>query len=203
MIESNGLLFSCRSVLLCFFISVFCVFQSFAEDFKDKIYDPGSLKPTDSSTLVKVGDVAPDFSLNDLNGGKISLADFRGRQNVVLSFVPAAWTPVCSQQWPGYNIVKELFEQKNATLIGISVDNVPTLHAWTKTMGDLWFNVASDFWPHGAVAKKYGILRSDGVAERATIIIDKKGIVRSVKVHDINKIPRLENLVKELSSLSD
>ena len=203
MIESGGVSFSCRTALLCFFISVFCLFQASADDLKDKIYDPGSLKPNDSRTRVKVGDVAPDFSLPDLKGGKISLADFRGKQNVVLSFVPAAWTPVCSQQWPGYNIVKELFEQKNATLIGISVDNIPTLHAWTKTMGDLWFNVASDFWPHGAVAKKYGILRGDGVTERATIIIDKNGIVRFVEVHDINSIPRLENLVKELSKLPD
>ncbi len=175
--------------------------NAFAEDFKSSVYNPGSLKPTDSSPLVKVGDIAPDFSLQDITGGKVSLANFRGKQNVVLSFVPAAWTPVCSQQWPGYNIVKELFEANDATLIGISVDNIPTLHAWTHQMGDLWFHVASDFWPHGEVARKYGILRSDGVAERATIIVDKTGVIRYVEVHDINTIPRLENLVKELKKL--
>ncbi len=203
MIEIRGVSFLCRITLLSVLILVICVFQVFADEFKDKIYNPGALKPTDSETLVKVGDLAPDFSLPDLKGGKISLADFRGKQNVVLSFVPAAWTPVCSQQWPGYNIVKELFEEKNATLIGISVDNIPTLHAWTTQMGKLWFQVASDFWPHGAVAKKYGILRSDGVAERATVIIDKNGIVRFLEVHDINSIPRLESLVKELSKLPE
>ena len=202
MIERRRVLFLCRMTLLCLFISMICVFQVFADDFRDTIYNPGSLKPTDSAPLVKVGDMAPDFSLPDLRGGRISLSDFRGKQNVVLSFVPAAWTPVCSQQWPGYNIVKDLFEDKNAALIGISVDNIPTLHAWTTQMGNLWFHVASDFWPHGAVAQKYGVLRSDGVAERATIIIDKNGVVRFVEVHDINSIPRLEGLVRELSKLT-
>lgn len=190
---------------MCQFICILLLFLSHnlvnAQDLKGSVYNPGSLKPTDSSPLVKVGDVAPDFSLPDLKGGKVSLSNFRDRQNVVLSFIPAAWTPVCSQQWPGYNLVKDIFEANNATLIGISVDNIPTLYAWTEQMGKLWFHVASDFWPHGAVAKEFGILRSDGVSERATIIIDKKGVIRYVDVHDINTIPRLESLVNELEKL--
>ena len=92
---------------------------------------------------------------------------FREKKNVVISFVPAAWTPVCSDQWPGYNIAKDLFEENDAVLLGITVDNIPTLFAWTQEMGGLWFPVLSDFWPHGAVAKKYGVLRSDGTSERA------------------------------------
>lgn len=188
-------------LMFSFFLIAACDSNVYAADLKESIYDPGSLPPTDSGSLIRVGDVAPDFSLPDLKGGKISLSDFRGKQNVVLSFVPAAWTPVCSQQWPGYNLVQDVFADNNATLIGITVDNIPTLHAWTKQMGNLWFHVASDFWPHGAVAKKYGILRSDGIAERTTIVIDKNGIVRYIDVHDINSIPRLENLVKELSKL--
>ncbi len=88
----------------------------------------------------------------------MSLADYRGKKNVVLSFVPAAWTPVCSDQWPGYNIVQDIFEENNAVLLGISVDNIPTLHSWTNQMGKLWFEVLSDFWPHGETAGKYGVL---------------------------------------------
>ncbi|MDR3604854.1 MAG: peroxiredoxin [Syntrophaceae bacterium] len=165
------------------------------------IYDPGKLKAIDSSTKLKAGDIAPDFSLPTLSGGPITLSQYLNKKNVVLSFVPAAWTPVCSQQWPGYNIAKDLFDKYDAQLIGISVDNIPTLHAWTKEMGDLWFPVASDFWPHGAVAKKYGILRSNGVSERALFVIDKKGVIRYVDVHDINSMPKLENLIKELKKL--
>jgi peroxiredoxin (alkyl hydroperoxide reductase subunit C) len=81
------------------------------------------------------------------------------------------------------------------------VDNIPTLFSWTKQMGNLWFPVLSDFWPHGAVAKKYGVLRSDGTSERALFIIDKKGIIRYIDVHDINKRPQLEDLIKELEKL--
>jgi len=120
---------------------------------------------------------------------------------VVISFVPAAWTPVCSDQWPGYNIVKELFDANDAILIGISVDNIPTLYAWTKQMGSLWFPVLSDFWPHGAVAQGYGVLRSNGTSERAIFIIDKKGFIRYIDIHDINTRPELENIISALEKL--
>jgi alkyl hydroperoxide reductase subunit AhpC len=75
------------------------------------------------------------------------------------------------------------------------------LFAWTNQMGTLWFPVLSDFWPHGAVADRYGVLRSDGISERALFIIDKKGIIQYIGVGDINKRPRLEILVRELEKL--
>jgi peroxiredoxin len=172
-----------------------------SDAFKENIYDPGPMKPNDSELKVRVGEKAPDFSLPAVSGGEVSLSRFQGKKNVVISFVPAAWTPVCSDQWPGYNIVKDLFDQQDAVLIGITVDNVPTLFAWTRQMGKLWFPVLSDFWPHGAVADRYGVLRSDGVSERALFVIDKKGIIRYIDVHDINKRPHLEILARELDKL--
>ena len=123
---------------------------------------------------------------------------YRGKKTVVISFVPAAWTPVCSDQWPGYNMARSLFESNDAVLLGITVDNLPTLYAWTRQMGQLWFPVLSDFWPHGEVAARYGVLRSDGVSERALFIIDKAGIIRSIMVSDINKRPDLEWCAVEL-----
>jgi peroxiredoxin len=175
--------------------------QTISEAYKGNIYQPGKLKPTDSVLKVKFGDPAPDFTLPSVTGEKVSLSQYRDKKNVVLSFVPAAWTPVCSDQWPGYNIIKGIFDQHEAVLIGITVDNIPTLFAWTNQMGKLWFPVLSDFWPHGEVAAKYGILRSDGVTERALFVIDKKGIIQYIDVHDINKRPPLENLVKELEKV--
>jgi len=169
--------------------------------YKGNIYDPGILKPVDSVLKVKVGEKAPDFSLRAVAGGTVSLAGYQGKKNVVLSFVPAAWTPVCSDQWPGYNIVKDIFDDNDAILLGITVDNVPTLFSWTNQMGKLWFPVLSDFYPHGATAAKFGVLRSDGVAERALFVIDKKGIIRYIDVHDINKRPPLDSLVRELEKL--
>jgi peroxiredoxin len=159
------------------------------------------IKPIGSHTHLKVADAAPDFLLKDLSGTEVKLSQFRGTSNVVISFIPAAWTPVCSHQWPGYNVAKEIFQKHNTVVLGISVDNAPTLQTWTQQMGDLWFPVLSDFWPHGAVAKEYGILRSDGMAERALFVIDKQGIIRYVDVHEISSLPRLEALVKELDKL--
>jgi peroxiredoxin len=175
--------------------------QTLSEQFKGKIYNPGQLKPVDSITTLKVGDRAPNFTLPSLSGENIFLIQYRGKKNVVISFVPAAWTPVCSDQWPGYNIAKSLFDKNDALLLGITVDNIPTLHAWTNEMGGLWFPVLSDFWPHGEVAKKYGVLRSNGVSERAIFIIDKQGLIRYIDIHDINKRPKLEVIVKELEKL--
>ena len=165
------------------------------------IYDPGQLKPVDSVLKVKVGDPAPPLSLPSLTGETISLAQYRGTHNVVISFVPAAWTPVCSDQWPGYNIVRDVFVQHDAILLGITVDNLPTLHAWTRQMGELWFPVLSDFWPHGEAAGRFGVLRTDGTAERALFIIDKAGIIRFITVSDINRRPNLKDIVGALQAI--
>jgi len=172
-----------------------------SETFKNNIYNPGKLKPIDSVLKVKVGEKAPDFTLPSISGEKISLHQFKGKKNVVISFVPAAWTPVCSDQWPGYNIAKTIFDENDAVLLGITVDSIPTLFAWTKQMGKLWFHVISDFWPHGKVADMFGVLRSDGVSERALFVIDKEGILQYVHVGDINKRPDLQDLAKELEKL--
>ncbi|MDD5231995.1 MAG: peroxiredoxin [Syntrophales bacterium] len=172
-----------------------------SDSFEGNVYDPGKLKPRDSALKVRVGGRAPDFSLPSVRGGRIALSDFLGKKNVVLSFVPAAWTPVCSDQWPGYNVIQDVFEAHDAVLLGITVDNIPSLFAWTSRMGKLWFPVLSDFWPHGAVSDRYGVLRSDGTSERALFVIDKKGIIRFIDVHDINKRPKLEDLVRQLDKL--
>jgi len=169
--------------------------------FQGKIFQPGQLKPIDSLTTLKVGDSAPDFTLPSLSGQPVSLGGYLGKKNVVISFVPAAWTPVCSDQWPGYNIMRPMFEENDTILLGITVDNLPTLFAWTGEMGGLWFPVISDFWPHGQVAQKFGVLRSDGVSERALFVIDKQGKIRYMDVHDINDRPKLEVLMTELRKL--
>jgi peroxiredoxin len=174
-----------------------------AQTLKEMLYDPGFLKPIDSTLKVEKGQAAPDFTLPAISGEKIQLSQYRGKKNVVISFVPAAFTPVCSDQWPGYNIARGLFEQHDAILLGITVDSIPALYAWTRQMGsELWFPVLSDFWPHGEVASKYGVLRSDGVSERALIFIDKKGIIRDILVADINQRPSLESCAIALDKLN-
>ena len=170
---------------------------------RDHIFDPGSLPATDSVLKVAVGQPAPDFTLPATGGDRVTLSSYRGRKNVVLSFVPAAFTPVCSDQWPGYNLARPLFEERGAVLLGITTDNRPSQHAWVQEMGGLWFPVLSDFWPHGAVAASYGILRKDGMAERALFVIDRQGVIRFIDVHDINTRPDLGAIVKELDKLKN
>ena len=194
----------CQAFIVGIALCIGCIPCAWAlsDVYKENIYNPGELKPIDSTLKVKVGEPAPDFTLPSISGERVTLSQFRGKKNVLISFVPAAWTPVCSDQWPGYNIVKDLFAENEAILLGITVDNIPTLYAWTQQMGDLWFPVLSDFWPHGAVADRYGVLRSDGVAERALFVIDKKGIITAINVSDINVRPDLEWCAVELEKIN-
>jgi peroxiredoxin (alkyl hydroperoxide reductase subunit C) len=185
------------AIVLVLFASVPVAAELADED----IYMVGKLKPTDSTLKVKEGDTAPDFTLPSTRRGEVTLSDYRGKKNVVLSFVPAAFTPVCSDQWPGYNIMQSEFEKYDAVLLGISVDNVPSLHAWTNQMGGVWFPVLSDFYAHGATAIEYGILRGEGVTERALFVIDKKGVIRFINVNDINKRPDAGEIFKALEKL--
>ena len=85
--------------------------------------------------------------------------------------------------------------------MGITVDNLPTLYAWTRQMGELWFPVLSDFWPHGKVAQQFGVLRTDGTAERTLFIIDKAGIIRYIVVSDINQRPNLKDMMDALQAI--
>jgi peroxiredoxin (alkyl hydroperoxide reductase subunit C) len=173
-----------------------------SEQFKGKIFQTGQLKPIDSQVRVRVGDRAPDFTLPSIKGEPVSLGQYLGKRNVVLSFVPAAFTPVCSQQWPGYNMIRDIFDGFDATVIGITTDHLPSLHAWIEQMGGVSFPVLSDFWPHGKVASEYGILRGDGTSERAVFVVDKTGVIRYIDVHDINERPPLDTLLQHLEKLS-
>jgi peroxiredoxin len=188
---------------LTFFTYATIVWSDEPKNYRELIFDTGNLKPVDSILNIKIGDLAPDFTLPSIQGEKITLSQFKGSKNIVLSFVPAAWTPVCSDQWPGYVFARQLFEAQDAIILGITVDNIPTLHAWTRQMGEIWFPVLSDFWPHGAVANNYGVLRSDGTTERALIIIDKQGIIRNILVQDINKRPPLDFIVNSLNQINN
>jgi glutaredoxin len=74
-------------------------------------------------------------------------------------------------------------------VLGISVDSVPCLTAWAESLGGIHYPLLSDFWPHGEIAVRYGVLRSEGHSERAIFVIDKQGVIRYVDVHDIDDQP--------------
>ncbi len=90
------------------------------------------------------------------------------------------------------------FAGLNAQVLGISVDHVPCLIAWAESLGKISYPLLSDFWPHGQVAEKYGVLREEGHSERALFILDKDGIIRYIDIHDIGDQPDNEVLFAEL-----
>lgn len=93
------------------------------------------------------------------------------------------------------------FERVNTQVLGISVDSKDSLKAWAESLGGITYPLLSDFWPHGAVAQKFGVLRSNGTSERAIFIIDRSGIICYVDVHDIEDQPDNELLFRELAAL--
>jgi glutaredoxin len=88
-----------------------------------------------------------------------------------------------------------------AQVLGISVDSVPCLKAWADSLGGITYPLLSDFFPHGQVAQNYGILREEGFTERALFVIDKRGIIRYVDVHDIDDQPDNDALFRALAQL--
>ena len=103
---------------------------------------------------------------------------------------------------PSYELELYKFEGYNTQVLGISVDHIPTLKAWAESLGGISYPLLSDFWPHGAVAKKYGAFREEeGRSERALFVVDKKGIVRYVDIHDIDDLPDNEEIYEVLREL--
>jgi arsenate reductase-like glutaredoxin family protein len=102
---------------------------------------------------------------------------------------------------PSYELDLHKFEGYNTQVLGISIDHIPCLKAWAESLGGISYPLLSDFWPHGEVAREYGVFRDDGRSERALFIVDKQGIVRYVDVHDIDDQPDNEELYEVLRQL--
>ena len=147
---------------------------------------------------VKVGDLAPDFTLQSHLDKEVRLSDYRGK-TTVLVFFPQAYTPVWTSQIPSYEAEYATFAELNVQVLGISIDHVPVLKAWAESLGDISYPLISDFWPHGEIAKTYGVFRDhEGRSERAIFIIDKDGVVQYVDIHDIDEQPDNDVLFSEI-----
>ena len=122
---------------------------------------------------------APDFQLVNQFGQTVSLSDFRGEKSVALVFFPLAFSGTCTSELCELRDNLSLFADSGVELIGISVDSRHTLRAWGDQQG-YDFSLVADFWPHGGVAKEYGVfLEEKGFANRATFLIDTNGIIRA------------------------
>jgi len=122
---------------------------------------------------------APDFELPNQFGEHIRLSEFRGKKAVALVFFPLAFSSTCTSELCELRDNLSLFKDSGVELIGISVDSKASLRAWAEAEG-YDFTLLADFWPHGDVAKEYGVfIEEKGFANRATFLIDIDGVIRA------------------------
>ena len=150
---------------------------------------------------IKTGDLAPDFELVNQFGEKVSLSSFRGKKNVVLVFFPFAFTGTCTGELCALRDDLSAFQNESIELLAISCDAMFTQKVFAEKEG-YNFPLLSDFWPHGAVAMKYGVFNEDrGLALRGTFTIDKAGIVRWSVVNSPAEARKIEDYRSALASL--
>jgi len=150
---------------------------------------------------LKVGDRAKNFSLLDQNKKEFTLKAFKSKR-VLLSFHPLAWTSVCSEQMKSLEKNKLAFDSLNTVAVGVSIDTVPSKKAWAESLGITNTRLLSDFWPHGKVAKAYGIfLKEDGISGRSNIIVDETGIIRLFKNYPLGQLPDVQEILSFLTEM--
>ncbi|WP_457030491.1 peroxiredoxin [Kitasatospora sp. P5_F3] len=132
---------------------------------------------------IKVGQQAPEFTLNSHQGERITLSSFRGEKSVLLVFFPFAFSGVCTGELCSVRDDLSRFENEDVQVLAISTDPVFSLIAWAEKEG-YKFPLLSDFWPHGATAQAYGVFEENfGIATRGTFLIDREGVVRFAEVN--------------------
>jgi peroxiredoxin (alkyl hydroperoxide reductase subunit C) len=127
---------------------------------------------------IDVGARAPDFALRDQNNQVVRLADFNGRRNVLLVFYPLAFTGTCQGELCAIRDRLDEFANDSTQVLTVSVDSSPAHRVWAEREG-YDFPLLADFWPHGEVARAYGVFNAErGYANRGTFVIDRAGVVR-------------------------
>lgn len=131
---------------------------------------------------IQAGQQAPDFELKDQDGQTRRLSDYRGKKNVLLVFYPLAFSGICTGELCTLRDDLPSFENEDTATLAVSVDSPYVLKAFAEREG-YRFALLSDFWPHGEVARTYGVFNDErGFAVRGTFIVDKAGIVRHLTV---------------------
>ena len=168
--------------------------------------DPSTTRTTStpgapSGLLPATGDLAPDFTLPDQNGAPVSLSDFRGHKNVVLVFYPFAFSGICTGELCEIRDNLEGFVSDDVQVLTISCDHMFSQRAFADREG-YFFPLLSDFWPHGDVARRYGIFQgSAGAACRGTFLVDRHGVIRWTLVNEIGEARDFSGYHKALKEL--
>lgn len=150
---------------------------------------------------VEVGSEAPDFTLKDQNNEAVTLSGFRGQRNVVVVFYPLTFTGVCQGELCSIRDDLASFQNDTVQVLAVSVDSPYAHKVWANEQG-YEFPLLADFWPHGDVAKAYGVFDdAKGVSVRGTFVIDKAGVVRWKTVNAIPDARDQSEYLKALAAL--
>ena len=141
------------------------------------------------------------MALRSHTGQTVRLSQFRGKQHVVVAFHPLAFTPVCAVQMQTYEKEKARFDAFGAHILSISVDADPAQRAWAESLGGISYDLLADFHPKGQVASDFGVMREDGISERAIFVVDKTGKIAWAKQYQIPEQPDFDELLTELGKL--
>lgn len=148
-----------------------------------------------------IGQIAPNFTLNNQFGESVELSSFNGKKNVVINFYPFSFTGTCTGELCALRDDLGSFQNDGVELLAISCDSTFTQKIFTERE-NYKFSVLSDFWPHGDVAKSYGVFDdARGCAIRGTFIIDKEGILRWQVINGIGEARDLNQYKAALASI--
>lgn len=152
---------------------------------------------------IAIGEAAPDFTVNDQDGNPVSLADFRGEKAVALVFYPFTFSGICEAELCSVRDDLSTYESAGVQVLAISCNAKHAQKKWADEMG-YGFPVLTDFWPHGAVAKAYGVFNDQlGCATRATFLIGKDGtIVDAFETDGIGTARESERYAEALAKLT-
>ena len=150
---------------------------------------------------VGIGDLAPDFELTDQHLTPVRLSDFRGSRNVLLVFYPLTFTSVCGGELAALRDRLPDFEGEKVTVLGISTDS-SAVHRAYDDREYLGFQLLSDFWPHGAVSRAWGVFdETSGMARRGTFLVDPSHTVRwrlDLEPGQMREVEALHRAVRDL-----
>ena len=149
---------------------------------------------------VDLGAQAPDFELRDQHNQPVRLADYRGKRHVTVVFYLMAFSRICDRELGGLRDDLAAFDNDDAALLAVSCD-APATHRRQAEQDGYRFPLLSDFWPHGEVARTYGVFDEGiGLALRGTFIVDRDG---KVVYTDRNPVPQARDQQAWKSALKE
>jgi peroxiredoxin len=151
---------------------------------------------------LKVGEKAPEFTLKSAEGKDVQLKDLlKPGKYLIIAFFPAAFSSTCSDEMGMFQEFYPQLQERNANIVGISVDNHHSLQAFAESL-HIGYPLLSDFHPKGKVAASYGVMRDTGSAGRALFIVDAKGVIRYSYVSPTAENPGVDRLFDALDGMA-